>query len=546
MDDTTRWIMIALLLLLIGAAVFMLLRSPGKESRGDTLDRTDGGRDGLTTTDGDRTDGDRTDDAYTSPSDRGVYDQESDGTESDWAAEAARIGATGAAGAGAGAAAATAAAGAATRDDDGDRAYEDSAYEDSTYRDDAVREGDAAPVQADGDASYTETIAADGDASSEGGATYEGEPTYTDDQAFAAPTHDADLDGQPAEEPYQPGTYEAEDVQGARDEDDDWLRQAAAIGATGAAGAGAVAATHDDDTFRDDAVRDDAVRDEPVREDAYAAHDAGGSDIEPLTADEVDAGASGEPLPLEGQETYDAPAQESYDAPVEETYDAPVEETYEAERGAQDDDQSYWREAATIGAASAAGTGAAAATRDDERPSEDEAIAQETAEDSTAYADPTYATQGSTAQDGPLTADEVLAADDAQDTQGTTYTADPAHTDGARTDETPMGEPTTYRADDGDAVAVDDPVSYDDRTDGVGTDGVGTTEFAEAAYGAGSVEPAEDGSGPAGWEVKGNAGSMLFHTPESPSYDAVRAEVWFESEDAARAAGFAHWDRRRR
>ena len=41
-------------------------------------------------------------------------------------------------------------------------------------------------------------------------------------------------------------------------------------------------------------------------------------------------------------------------------------------------------------------------------------------------------------------------------------------------------------------------------------------------------------------------GSMLFHTPESPSYDAVRAEVWFESEEAARTAGFAHWDRRRR
>ena len=70
--------------------------------------------------------------------------------------------------------------------------------------------------------------------------------------------------------------------------------------------------------------------------------------------------------------------------------------------------------------------------------------------------------------------------------------------------------------------------------------------FTEAAYGPGSAEPLEDGTGPAGWEIKGNVGSMLFHTPESPSYDAIRAEVWFESEEAARAAGFAHWDRRRR
>lgn len=39
---------------------------------------------------------------------------------------------------------------------------------------------------------------------------------------------------------------------------------------------------------------------------------------------------------------------------------------------------------------------------------------------------------------------------------------------------------------------------------------------------------------------------MLFHTADSPSYDAVRAEVWFDSEESARNAGFAHWDRRRR
>ncbi|NLG21442.1 MAG: hypothetical protein GX555_08460, partial [Actinomycetales bacterium] len=49
-----------------------------------------------------------------------------------------------------------------------------------------------------------------------------------------------------------------------------------------------------------------------------------------------------------------------------------------------------------------------------------------------------------------------------------------------------------------------------------------------------------------GWSIKGNAGSMLFHTPESPSYEAAKAEVWFETEEAAKAAGFAHWDRKQR
>jgi hypothetical protein len=70
--------------------------------------------------------------------------------------------------------------------------------------------------------------------------------------------------------------------------------------------------------------------------------------------------------------------------------------------------------------------------------------------------------------------------------------------------------------------------------------------FGQSPYGPGSAEAAEDGSGPEGWQVKGNAGSMLFHTPESPSYENSRAEVWFENEEAARAAGFAHWDRKQR
>ncbi|BDZ59550.1 sunset domain-containing protein [Barrientosiimonas endolithica] len=61
----------------------------------------------------------------------------------------------------------------------------------------------------------------------------------------------------------------------------------------------------------------------------------------------------------------------------------------------------------------------------------------------------------------------------------------------------------------------------------------------------GSVLPADDGSGPEGW-IKGNADSMVFHGPGSPGYEATEAEVWFASEDAARGAGFQHWDAGRR
>ena len=39
---------------------------------------------------------------------------------------------------------------------------------------------------------------------------------------------------------------------------------------------------------------------------------------------------------------------------------------------------------------------------------------------------------------------------------------------------------------------------------------------------------------------------MLFHTPDSPGYEQTEAEVWFTSEDAAKAAMFRHWDASKR
>jgi len=67
------------------------------------------------------------------------------------------------------------------------------------------------------------------------------------------------------------------------------------------------------------------------------------------------------------------------------------------------------------------------------------------------------------------------------------------------------------------------------------------TEHAE--FGPGSAAPLADGSAPdASYTIKGIVQSMLFHTPESPYFGRARAEVWFDSEETARAAGFARWD----
>ncbi len=56
----------------------------------------------------------------------------------------------------------------------------------------------------------------------------------------------------------------------------------------------------------------------------------------------------------------------------------------------------------------------------------------------------------------------------------------------------------------------------------------------------GAAKANEDGSGPEGFEIKGNADSMKFHAPTSPWYDSTKAEVWFRSAEAAEGAGFVN------
>lgn len=68
-----------------------------------------------------------------------------------------------------------------------------------------------------------------------------------------------------------------------------------------------------------------------------------------------------------------------------------------------------------------------------------------------------------------------------------------------------------------------------------------TKRPADAPYGVGSARAGDDGSGPSGWLVKGNEDSKLYHTPDNPSYEQVRAEVWFRDEESAAQAGFSPW-----
>jgi large subunit ribosomal protein L22 len=61
----------------------------------------------------------------------------------------------------------------------------------------------------------------------------------------------------------------------------------------------------------------------------------------------------------------------------------------------------------------------------------------------------------------------------------------------------------------------------------------------EAGEWEGSVLADEDGNGPDTHPIKGNRDSMLYHTPDSRYYKITKAEVWFDTEDHAEAAGFS-------
>ncbi|BAN01144.1 50S ribosomal protein L22 [Ilumatobacter coccineus] len=59
-------------------------------------------------------------------------------------------------------------------------------------------------------------------------------------------------------------------------------------------------------------------------------------------------------------------------------------------------------------------------------------------------------------------------------------------------------------------------------------------------HGEGSHAPLDDvDEMPEGYEIKGNAQSMLYHEPGSRYYKATKAEVWFDSVESAEAAGFS-------
>jgi large subunit ribosomal protein L17 len=103
----------------------------------------------------------------------------------------------------------------------------------------------------------------------------------------------------------------------------------------------------------------------------------------------------------------------------------------------------------------------------------------------------------------------------------------------------PAEEPAADETDGAAAVAPQPPAAEAEAAEQV-LDAEESASTPEAPYGEGSHAPLDDPQqAPDGFEIKGNADSMLYHVPGSAHYNRTVAEVWFASPEAAEAAGFA-------
>jgi large subunit ribosomal protein L4 len=104
----------------------------------------------------------------------------------------------------------------------------------------------------------------------------------------------------------------------------------------------------------------------------------------------------------------------------------------------------------------------------------------------------------------------------------------------APAEEAPAAKVTKKPADEGSASDESDGGSSGSEADASPDQPAGF----EAAEFAGAVVADADGNGPDTHLIKGNADSMLYHVPGSSHYKRTKAEVWFDSEESAEAAGF--------
>jgi large subunit ribosomal protein L17 len=107
------------------------------------------------------------------------------------------------------------------------------------------------------------------------------------------------------------------------------------------------------------------------------------------------------------------------------------------------------------------------------------------------------------------------------------------------TEATKKAEEAEVQDADGTADTTVEPQDRRPYVDGPEAPGGEPEDAADGGYGPGSAAPNEDGSAPAGFDIKGNADSMKYHEPDGQWYEQTKAEVYFRTAEDAEKAGFS-------
>ena len=113
----------------------------------------------------------------------------------------------------------------------------------------------------------------------------------------------------------------------------------------------------------------------------------------------------------------------------------------------------------------------------------------------------------------------------------TAHEPSPAYTPTPRPEDDVVFTTQTPTSEQAPAEDVTEEVPVTPQTDEQAATAAGATLYGEGAYAG--VEP------PEGFIIKGNERSKKYHVPESGGYERTIADVWFNSEEAAQAAGFS-------
>jgi small subunit ribosomal protein S16 len=98
-----------------------------------------------------------------------------------------------------------------------------------------------------------------------------------------------------------------------------------------------------------------------------------------------------------------------------------------------------------------------------------------------------------------------------------------------------------------DTPKAEEPVAADTDSGAASAEGVSTEADAGAEADAaastaelpeGAAAALEGGAAPEGYTIKGNKDSMKYHEPDGQWYEQTVAELWFQTAEAAEAAGF--------